>query len=110
LLYTANTGFGTFKIGELVYQGESLSAANSTAFVDAWDPTSYRLVVSDVAGVLKVGQNITGAISNASYNLTSFGVNDYQLFKLQITPDPTTANAQTAFGFDEIIQYAPNIT
>jgi hypothetical protein len=110
LLYTANTGFGTFKIGELVYQGESLSAANSTAFVDAWDPTSYRLVVSDVSGILKVGQNITGAISNASYNITSFGVNDYQLFKLQVTPDPITANAQTAFGFDEIIQYAPNIT
>ena len=107
----ANTGgSGTFKIGELVYQGETISSANSSAFVDAWDPQSFRLIVSDVNGVLKPGQYLTGALSNASYNVSTFGVNDYQLLKLQVTPTPNTANAQTAFGFDEIVQYAPNIT
>ena len=53
LVYMANTGgSGTFKIGELVYQGETISSANSSAFVDAWDPQSFRLIVSDVNGVL----------------------------------------------------------
>lgn len=110
-VYFANTGGqGTFRSGELVYEGPTLSAANATAFVDAWDSTALVLYVSDQKGILKTGRYLTGALSNASYNISSFGTNDYQLTKLQINPDPITANANTAFGFDEILQEAPNIT
>jgi T4-like virus Myoviridae tail sheath stabiliser len=106
----ANTaGSGTFKLGELVYQGSQLSAANATAFVENWEPDTFRLFVTDVKGILKTGQFITGAVSNASYNVTSFAVTDLQLNKIQITPTPNTANVTTAFGFDELIQEFPNI-
>ena len=106
----ANTGgSGTFKIGELVYQGPQLSSANATAFVEAWDSDSFRLSVTDVNGILKTGRFITGAISNASYNVASLGAGDLQLSKIQITPNPVTANANTAFGFDELVQEFPNI-
>ncbi len=110
-IIVSNTGgSGIFKTGELVYQGQQLGAATATAFVEAWEPDSFKLFVSDVNGVLKTGQFITGAVSNASYNVSSFGVNDFQLSKIQINPNPSTANANTAFGFDEIIQEFPNIT
>lgn len=107
----ANTGgSGTYQIGELVYQGGSLTTANSSAFVDAWDANTFRLQIADVNGVIKTGQYITGAISNASYNVSTLSINDLQLSKIQITPSPNTANANTAFGYDEFVQEFPNIT
>lgn len=106
----ANTGgSGTYQIGELVYEGRDLSSANSTAFVSSWNPTANTLVVTDVNGILKTGKYITGAVSNASYNVASFGTNDLQLSKLVVTPKPNTAGPNTAFGFDEIKTEFPNI-
>jgi hypothetical protein len=110
-IFVSNTGgSGTFKTGELVYQGQQLSSANATAFVEAWEPDAFKLFVSDVNGVIKTGQFLTGAVSNASYNVESFVVGDFQLSKIQITPNPGTANANSAFGFDELVQEFPNIT
>jgi hypothetical protein len=103
-------GLGTFKLGELVYEGETLNGANATAIVKSWDPTSNTLVVIDTNGILKSGRYITGVDSNASYNMISFSTNDFQLNKLQITPNPNTANANTAYGFDEMVQEFPSIT
>jgi hypothetical protein len=111
VIYFANTGgLGTFQTGELVYEGRELSSANTTAFVSSWNPTANALVVYDVNGVLKTGKYITGAISNASYNVATFAVNELQLSKLIIQPTPNTANPNTAFGFDETVQDFPDIT
>lgn len=111
LISMANTGgFGNYKIGELVYEGTQLSAANTTAFVYSWDPSSNNLVVTDVNGILKTGKYLTGAVSNAAYNIATFGSNDLQLSKLVIQPTPNTANPNTAFGFDQSIQEFPDIT
>lgn len=111
LITFANTGGqGTFKLGELVYEGKQLSSANATAFVESWDPNTFRLVVNDVNGIIKTGRYLFGAVSNASYNVASFAINDIQLSKLQITPTPNTAGPNTAFGFDELVQEFPGIT
>lgn len=111
VIYFANTGgLGTFQTGELVYEGRDLGSANSTAFVSSWNPTANSLVVYDVNGVLKSGKYMTGAVSNASYNVASFAINELQLSKLVVQPTPNTANSNTAFGFDETIQDFPNIT
>jgi hypothetical protein len=107
---TNTDGIGIFKTGELVYQGRTLESATATAFVDGWESDSFRLFVSDVNGVLKTGEFLTGAVSNASYNVVSFGSGDFQLSKIQVTPDPSSANANSAFGFDVVIQEFPNIT
>lgn len=110
-VYFANTGGqGTFKTGELVYEGTQLGSANATAFVEAWDPDTFRLVITDVNGILNTGKFLTGAVSNASYNISSFGINDFQLSKIQITPTPNTAGPNTAFGYDELVQEFPAIT
>jgi len=107
----ANTGgSGTFKVGELVYEGRDLSSANATAFVEAWDPDTFRLIINDVNGIIKTGKYLTGAVSNASYNIASLSATDLQLSKIQVTPEPNTANSNTAFGFDTLIQEFPGIT
>jgi hypothetical protein len=111
LVNVANTGGqGTFKLGELVYEGRELSSANASGFVKSWDSSTFRLVLDDVNGEIKTGRYLIGAVSNASYNVTSLGTNASQLVKIQVTPTPNTANANTAFGYDELVQEYPNIT
>ena len=103
-------GTGTFKVGELLYQGDSFDTATATTYVESWSPSTNALVVVDTTGVLKEGKFIFGAVSNAAYNIISFSTNDFQLSQIQITPDPNTANVNTAFGFDTTVEEFPNIT
>jgi hypothetical protein len=111
LITVSNTGgSGTFQTGELVFEGEKLDSANVTAFVYSWNPTSNNLVVTDVNGIIKTGRYITGVVSNASYNIASFGTNEAQLSKLTVQPAPNTATPNTAFGFDQTVQDFPDIT
>lgn len=105
-----DTGSGNYKIGELVYEGPKVNAANTSAFVKSWDNTANQLIVSDVAGVLKTNTYLKGAVTNTSYRIASFSVSDNQLVNLTVVPNPSTANANTAFGFDETIEEYPNIT
>jgi hypothetical protein len=105
-----STGSGNYKIGELVYEGRTLLSANSSGFVKAWDNTSNTLIVTDVKGEILKGKFIKGAVTNASWNVSTFGTNDYQLTNLTVTPDPLSANADSAFGFDIAYEEAPNIT
>lgn len=102
-----NTGTGTFKIGELVYEGRTLSEANATAFVHSWSADSNTLIVVDTNGLFNTGKYITGAVSNASWNIQSFATPNYQLTRQVIYPDPMNANADTAFGFTEVLQETP---
>ena len=107
---TVSTGSGTFKIGELVFQGDNLDTATSTSFVDSWSPTTNTLILVDTSGVLTTGKYITGALSNASYNLISYGSDEGQLIHVSVKPDPLSANINTAFGFDTTVEEFPNIT
>jgi hypothetical protein len=102
-----STGSGVFKIGELVYEGRTLSEANSTAFVRSWNQTTNTMIVADTNGVLLTGRYITGAVSNASWNIQSFTTPNYQLTRQVIYPDPMNANADSAFGFTEVLQETP---
>jgi hypothetical protein len=104
---TFSTGRGVFKVGELVYEGRTLSEANATAFVHTWNPTTNTIVVVDTNGVLNTGRYMTGAVSNASWNIQTFATPTNQLVRQIIYPNPLNANADTAFGFTEVLQEAP---
>ena len=107
----ANTGGqGTYTVGELVYEGRTLTAANVTAKVKSWRPDTNTLIITDVSGILKTGRYLTGVDSNATYNIASFSTNDFQLTNLTVNPNPNTANANTAFGYDTLIEEFPNIS
>jgi hypothetical protein len=109
--FALSTGEGEFKIGELVYQGRNINGATATGFISSWSNTSNTLVVSDLSGSFEVGKFITGAVSNASYNLSTYrSATDYQLNNITVIPDPLSANVGDAFGFDVSIETAPNIT
>jgi hypothetical protein len=109
-ILTLGSGSGEYKIGELVFVGTKLSTANASGFVGNWSNTSKQLFVTDIAGALKTNTKIIGAVSNASYTISSFADTDNKIMNLQVTPNPSNASPNNAFGFDESITYYPNIT
>lgn len=109
--FAMSTGSGNFKTGEVVFQGRELDSATASGFVSGWDNVSNTLIVTDVSGTFETNTRITGAVTNTSYILNTYrSTTDYQLNNLTVQPDPGSANANTAFGFDLAIEYAPNIT
>jgi hypothetical protein len=107
---TLTNGSGNYKIGELVYEGVNETSANASAYVKAWNNTANQIVITDVSGVFLVNTFIRGAVTNTSYKIQTFDVNDNQIVNLTVTPDPSTANINTAFGFNETTEYYPNIS
>lgn len=105
-----SSGSGDYKIGELVFEGKTASIANASGFVKSWDNVANQVIVTDVSGVLLTGKKLTGAVTNTSYNINTFDINDNQLVNLTVVPDPLTANANSDFGFTETIEEYPNIT
>jgi hypothetical protein len=102
-------GSGTFKVGELVYEGDYVSAANATAFVKSWDSRSNTLIVEDTKNIFTAGNKIKGAVTNATYVIDTFALADYKLTNLTVSINPLTANSNDAFGFIETLEEAPNI-
>jgi hypothetical protein len=103
-------GSGDYKIGELVFEGKTISAANSSGFVKSWNNVANQIVVVDVSGTLIANQKLTGAVTNTAYRINTFDVNDNQLVNLTVIPDPSNANANDDFGFAQTIEEYPNIT
>ena len=104
------SGTGNYKVGELVFEGKTIHAANASGFVKSWDNVANQIIITDVAGVLLTGKKITGAVTNTAYTINTFDINDNQIVNLTVTPDPSTANANDDFGFTETIEEYPNIT
>jgi hypothetical protein len=61
-------GTGTYEVGEIVYQGNSLETANATAVIHTWNPARYLDVVH-VKGQFTVGVTIVGNTSGATWAL-----------------------------------------
>jgi len=105
-----NTGTGDYKIGEAVFVGKTISEASASGFVNKWDNVSNVIVLTDTDGVFQVNNVIRGAVTNTSYNIASFVANTDILQNITITPNPASANVNTAFGFLETLEEFPNIT
>ena len=106
---TMSSGFGAYKIDELVYEGPKLEEANATAFVRSWDATANNLVIYDIAGEFRAGFDVKGAVTNANYNVSSLNVISGQAVYLEIQPDPLSANANDDFGYTEVFREYPDI-
>jgi hypothetical protein len=98
-----NSGTGSFKVGELVYEGPSLQGANGTGFVESWDPVSNNLILVDISGNIKAGKKLHGAVTGAAWNIASYDTANYKMESIQVQPNPPTANANDDFGFTTTI-------
>lgn len=95
-------GTGSYKTGEMVYQGHSINESTVTAFVESWSSNSNTIVIVNTTGQIEEGKNLIGAVTNASWNVDT-STSDYKLVSVQVKPNPLTANLDDDFGFTQTI-------
>jgi T4-like virus Myoviridae tail sheath stabiliser len=109
ILNTANTGVGHYQAGEFVYQGYSLGTATATAKVVSWN--NNKLTLTNFNGNFTSGKPIIGATTNANYPFTTYQTATSQKdVKVDVQPNPTSANANSLYTFTTTIQEFPSIT
>lgn len=107
LYMNANSGFGTFKDNEYVYQGYSFDTANVKAQVVDWDANNSILYVIDVRGrnsdpgYFKENVRIRGVDSGAGWTFESFNpANATPVLTITVEPSPNTANMNSEFEYN----------
>ena len=102
-------GLGVYQEGEHVYQGFSLGNATATGTVVTWTPTTYKLMLNNMSGNFVTGKPIYGAQTGAVYSFGYHQVQPQNLVKVQVTPNPPTANINSNYTYNTIIDEFPNI-
>jgi hypothetical protein len=99
------TGFGKFKIGELVYQGYSLDTARATATVLSYSNTTNKMLVTDINGIFKTNTEIIGLDSFAEYNLASFDSANANnmMVKIHSYVNPANATSNSTYTIETTI-------
>jgi hypothetical protein len=101
-----NSGTGTYKKDEIVYQGYSLNTSTATGKVVDFKTIGINkeLYLTDVDGNFVSNQPIIGAKTNANYKFTSYYVTPYQYAKITVVPNPVTANANSNYTYTTTIK------
>lgn len=97
-------GFGSFQLGEQIYQGgTSVADANSSAVVSGWDATSNTLTITGMTSGFVANANVVGVLSGASYSVLGVTPQNGLVDTIVVTPNPPTANGPPEdFGFTTI--------
>lgn len=108
-LTLVNSGFGSYTLGETVYQGANLPDSLSNGpygTVSNWNATGHTLTLSNVNGFFQASSNVVGANSQASWGVAQTSPN-ILMAAIEVTPKPNTANANDDFGFSTYITEYP---
>jgi len=97
-------GNGNFKTSELVYQGASGAMSTASAKVVSWNSANTQLTVSNLQGNFVSNTALIGLESAANWTFNSYNITQKQFSKIVITPNPTSANANSSYT------YTTNIT
>jgi hypothetical protein len=97
-------GNGNYKVNEMVYQGASMAMSTASAKVVSWNTSNTQLTVSNLQGNFVSNTTLIGSESAAKWKFNNYTVSQKQFAKIVITPNPTTANANSTYT------YTTNIT
>jgi hypothetical protein len=109
-LRLSNGNNGTFKIGDVVFQGNRYDTANAYGVVVEWSPTTGWLEIDKVQGTFYANNIIKASTSNSSYTISSFDAAPMKVVTITTQPKPLTASPSDDFGYDQTIQEWPNTT
>lgn len=93
-------GTGHYLPGEIVYQNNRLEASNATATVLDWSANTHRLLVDNVEGMFMSNDTLTGTQSGAEWNIINYEIKPQILETITVTPNPITANANSAYTYN----------
>ena len=115
--FTMDTGgSGTFRVGEIVYQGTEHLLASSTATVTSWNSSSRVLQVTGIKNTFDLTEKVKGSESGAEWILgststlfesptsTALGTAAARIVQ---EPDPTTADADDKWNVTTTITENP---
>jgi hypothetical protein len=98
---------GSFKIDDIVYQGDNYDTATAYGFVLEWNKKNLRLVLGGAQGQFKINNTIKASSTNATCNIVSFDASPLKLVEIKIEPDPLNAEPGDDFGYDVNIKIWP---
>lgn len=104
---TANTS-GTFKVDDVVYQGDNYGTATAYGTVLKWHPETGQLSIGGAQGSFKLDHYVRGASTNGVAQIVSFNATPMKLAEIKIQPDPLTANIGDDFGYTTTITEWPD--
>jgi hypothetical protein len=97
----------TFKLDDVVWQGNNYSTATAYGVVLGWNPGTGRLVLGGTQGQFRVGNTIRGLSTNATCNIASFALEPLKLAEIKIEPDPLDAQPEDDYGYTTTITEWP---
>lgn len=101
----AASGIGSYQLGETVYQGYTAQTATATARVVLW--TNNILHLDNINGDFTSTQPIYGVNTRANYKFTSYNITPKKFVQIDITPNPSTANATSLYTANTVITEYP---
>jgi len=104
----ANTGFGSYQVGEIVYQGTSLSLSTASAKVVNFSSLNNQLTLTNINGNFVSTQPIIGATTNSNYMFNSYSLPTQKLAQIITTASPTDANANSSYTYTSQVAELPN--
>lgn len=100
---------GTFKIDDIVYQGDDYKTATAYGVVTSWSPSIGKLLLGATQGNFTANAFIRAVSTNATYKLASFDGTPMKLVHINVVPDPLNALPNSDYGFTTTISEWPNI-
>ena len=100
-------GVGSYQIGEIAYQGYSINSSIASGKVVDWK--NNVLYMTNVQGNFLSSANIIGSVTNSKYIFNSYIVQPQQLAKIIVTPNPSTANANSSYTYTTVITETPKL-
>jgi hypothetical protein len=101
-------GAGTFKLDDIVYQGNNYTTALAYGKVSEWKPDINVLQIGAAQGQFTANSIVRALSSNASYTIASFDSSPLKLVNIHITPNPADAELGDDFGYTTVITEWPN--
>lgn len=102
-------GLGSYQEGEAVYQGYTLGSSTASARVIVWNNNTLKLQVDSLNGNFVSSKPIYGEKTGAIYTLQEGQILPEKLMKIQVEPNPPTANANSDYLYTTTITEFPDI-
>jgi len=99
----SNSNNGTFKLDDIIYQGNNYQTATAYGKVISWDRNLMYLTVGETQGQFKVNNTIRAVSTNATYNIASFDATPLKLVNIHTVPNPIDAEPTDDFGYTTTI-------
>ena len=98
-------GNSSYKFDDVVYQGSNPQDSTAVGTVVEWIGSPInRLTLKVLGGSFKLNTETWSTSTNAAGNISSFFIPDKKIITITVTPNPSTANVSSDYGYTTVIK------